>query len=387
MQWPLCDVSLVRNGQESNLRGLLADSRVATECVTTPPPFLGAEDGARTRDIYLGKVVLYQLSYFRISFVEDRGIEPRTLPCKGSVFPLALVPQAEGGGGLLPRLAGIRPGRAFVFQGLDGSRPRARPPRWAGQSCYHTYMKIVVPHVDEPNQILVDSIRQSALLFGGFDPDEDVEFLDVSVTHQAYSRLLCYFIWMTLATESLIICEHDIIAWPGAFQDLDDCPNDWCMFPYMIRGELQAGALGLTKFGPEARASLKETYVGYGSPDTIDRRQTVWDKVAEGCRIIDPFHYSVQDAFIFFALKMDGFEPCIHLPAVFHMNQHQSLTLDQMWERYEAETGKKPYGGNVPVSEEFPLKGPFTRKSQRVRPNFYPPFELHIPEEERPPLR
>ena len=31
----------------------------------SPPPQLGAKDGARTRDPDLGKVVLYQLSYFR----------------------------------------------------------------------------------------------------------------------------------------------------------------------------------------------------------------------------------------------------------------------------------------------------------------------------------
>ncbi len=39
----------------------------------------GAVDGTRTRDIHLGKVALYQLSYYRIKPVPWGGIEPPTL--------------------------------------------------------------------------------------------------------------------------------------------------------------------------------------------------------------------------------------------------------------------------------------------------------------------
>ena len=38
-----------------------------------------AEDGTRTRDPNLGKVMLYQLSYFRIIFVLEAGLEPAQL--------------------------------------------------------------------------------------------------------------------------------------------------------------------------------------------------------------------------------------------------------------------------------------------------------------------
>ena len=34
-----------------------------------PYPISGAIDGARTRDLWLGKPKLYQLSYYRIDFV------------------------------------------------------------------------------------------------------------------------------------------------------------------------------------------------------------------------------------------------------------------------------------------------------------------------------
>jgi len=36
----------------------------------------GAGEESRTLDIYLGKVVLYQLSYTRINLEERRGVEP-----------------------------------------------------------------------------------------------------------------------------------------------------------------------------------------------------------------------------------------------------------------------------------------------------------------------
>ena len=40
--------------------------------------FRGADDGARTRYLHLGKVALYQMSYIRINMVPPVGIEPTT---------------------------------------------------------------------------------------------------------------------------------------------------------------------------------------------------------------------------------------------------------------------------------------------------------------------
>ena len=39
----------------------------------------GAVDETRTRDLHLGKVALYQLSYYRMYMVPWGGIEPPTL--------------------------------------------------------------------------------------------------------------------------------------------------------------------------------------------------------------------------------------------------------------------------------------------------------------------
>ena len=43
---------------------------------------MGAEDGARTRDLNLGKVALYQLSYFRIA-PEDNYASRTLAKCPG----------------------------------------------------------------------------------------------------------------------------------------------------------------------------------------------------------------------------------------------------------------------------------------------------------------
>ena len=51
---------------------------------------LGAEDGARTRDLNLGKVALYQLSYFRRETDDSRA----TRPAKRDQRPLEPNPPA-----------------------------------------------------------------------------------------------------------------------------------------------------------------------------------------------------------------------------------------------------------------------------------------------------
>lgn len=46
-------------------------------------PFCGAKDGVRTRDLDLGKVALYQLSYFRII---NFACQSANCGCKGRRF-------------------------------------------------------------------------------------------------------------------------------------------------------------------------------------------------------------------------------------------------------------------------------------------------------------
>ena len=67
-----------RNGQ-----GILSPS-----CLPIPPfehPF-GAENETRTRDPNLGKVVLYQLSYFRKLCPKKDGCKDKQFPLDGQTF-------------------------------------------------------------------------------------------------------------------------------------------------------------------------------------------------------------------------------------------------------------------------------------------------------------
>ena len=51
------------------------------------PRVYGAGEEARTLDIFLGKEVLYQLSYTRINLVEVNGIEPMTFSLQSYCSP------------------------------------------------------------------------------------------------------------------------------------------------------------------------------------------------------------------------------------------------------------------------------------------------------------
>jgi hypothetical protein len=60
------------------------------------------------------------------------------------------------------------------------------------------------------------------------------------------------------ASGGFIIVEHDIVPWPGALRELDECPHEWCRFPYPIGGSL-AGTLGCVKFGSKLTARMEYT--------------------------------------------------------------------------------------------------------------------------------
>ncbi len=51
---------------------------------------IGAGNGARTRDLNLGKVALYQLSYSREKLVPEAGLEPARACTRGILSPLCL---------------------------------------------------------------------------------------------------------------------------------------------------------------------------------------------------------------------------------------------------------------------------------------------------------
>ncbi len=51
--------------------------------------------------------------------------------------------------------------------------------------------------------------------------------------------------------EPFIICEHDIIPWPGAIREIEDCDHPWCTFWYRSPAGWLRNGLGLVKFNPQ----------------------------------------------------------------------------------------------------------------------------------------
>lgn len=95
--------------------------------------------------------------------------------------------------------------------------------------------------------------------------------------------------------EQFIICEHDVIPWPGSIAQIDECEHPWCTFWYRSPvGWLERG-LGLVKFDPSKLPNIFE------KPFT----QTHWRNL---------------DIQIGSRLKIHGLEPHTHSPAVTNLN-------------------------------------------------------------------
>lgn len=99
-------------------------------------------------------------------------------------------------------------------------------------------MRVVVPATN------LRSATESALGATGYE----WEAVDVSGSSRAYFDLLSAA-WAE--ADSVVLIEHDIVVHPGAIEELDSCPHDWCGFPHEM-GEwgVQYG-LGCVKFSHE----------------------------------------------------------------------------------------------------------------------------------------
>lgn len=60
-------------------------------------------------------------------------------------------------------------------------------------------------------------------------------------------------------SEPFILCEWDVVPWPGAIKLLWDCPQPWCIHRYPIgRGMQQwTPALGIGKYRPAGKPPLE----------------------------------------------------------------------------------------------------------------------------------
>ena len=62
--------------------------------------------------------------------------------------------------------------------------------------------------------------------------------------------------------ETFIVIEHDVLPWPGAIQELQNCSEDWCSFTYeMKNGYGIYHAFGCTKFGKGLIEALPDAWM------------------------------------------------------------------------------------------------------------------------------
>jgi hypothetical protein len=100
-----------------------------------------------------------------------------------------------------------------------------------------------------------------------------------------------------------VLVEHDIVVWPGAIQQLEECPEPWCLYPYYASVGWCRDALGCTKFS----ASLLKQY-----PDCLTEPfPTCCNHTKYWCGL---------DRLIAHRLKGYGLEPHLHSPAVVNLN-------------------------------------------------------------------
>jgi len=100
--------------------------------------------------------------------------------------------------------------------------------------------------------------------------------------------------------EPFILNEHDIIPWPGAIKQLDDCDHPWCTFWYRSPAGWLSNGLGLVKFNPAQLPNIfKEPF-----EDT---------------------HWSGLDMRIAKRLQAHGLEAHTHNPPITNLNTHMFL--------------------------------------------------------------
>jgi hypothetical protein len=124
------------------------------------------------------------------------------------------------------------------------------------------------------------------------------EYVDVSAP-DGYRQ---FFKGLWERRETVIIVEHDIVPWPGALDELWQCPCTWGSYTYHLHGGLGIHhGFGCTKLS----ARLME--------ETSD----VWESSSG---------WNMLDQVLFFEARALGFEPHHHRPAVTHLNpRHWSV--------------------------------------------------------------
>jgi hypothetical protein len=144
---------------------------------------------------------------------------------------------------------------------------------------------IVVPYT-KPHDLLKTLLRRY-----GFSPS----YIDVSEDAEAYWRLLKR-LWQD--NKSFVLIEHDILPWPGAIEELRQCPGSWCAYSYDQCGIGLYHSFGCTKF----------------SAGLIEELPDIWTRMNR--------HWSQLDQQFEWLAFQAGIRPHHHRPAVIHLHDY-----------------------------------------------------------------
>lgn len=104
-------------------------------------------------------------------------------------------------------------------------------------------MKVIVPFAIPCHtgvQPWALAATRLALIQDGIDPS-----FELMKEGDSYYKLMCE-LWA--AGESFTTVEHDIVVWPSAIEQLEQCKEPWCVYPYYCSVGWIIDGLGCTKF-------------------------------------------------------------------------------------------------------------------------------------------
>lgn len=103
--------------------------------------------------------------------------------------------------------------------------------------------------------------------------------------------------------EGFTVVEHDIVVHPGGIQELENCSEPWCLFPYYCSVGWIVDGLGCTKF----------------SSEFIRQYPQFFEEPYPAC-CAHTKHYCGLDRFIAHRGIELGIKPHVHMPGVVNLN-------------------------------------------------------------------
>ena len=132
--------------------------------------------------------------------------------------------------------------------------------------------------------------------------------------------------------DDLMIVEHDILLHEGVTTQFEECPSQWCVFPYW-HDEWLDQALGCTRFRREIQQQVTPVEIQQGSwgscwqcnphaalPTIEDLHDLIgWRKRNQEAEILGCWRHI--DGKMSWAMRQAGYQPCVHLPTVEHLSR------------------------------------------------------------------